>query len=166
MAPGDNNSDFKGILGLGPSHRSRVLMASMNTKSQINAQPVLERIFSEHRTTLNYMTVLLGRSTDPMNVVHGAMTVNELLLGYEAIANEPKLKIAQARIHSSPHWQISLDKDGILGSDGNPLHFQSEKTRYIAVLDTGFTLPQVPEYVCTECNSYRHSLILMSKGGF
>jgi hypothetical protein len=119
--------------------------------------PILDRIFRQNRTTPNYLSVLLGRSDDPTDPFPGDITVGEIIPGYEAINDEPKLPVTEAAVFSvgDQHWQILLDNDGIIGDNGQPIPVKSQvkastdKNRATAILDTGFTLPQVPKYVLT-----------------
>lgn len=51
------------------------------------------------------------------------------------------------------HWQIHLDESGIIGPDGNVIQFVSgvdsnaNRSQPVVILDTGFSLPQVPQSV-------------------
>lgn len=61
----------------------------------------------------------------------------------------PKIPVAEVSVHEKgdQHWQILLDKDGITGPDGKPINITSivdGGPRLNAVLDTGFSLTQVP----------------------
>jgi hypothetical protein len=67
----------------------------------------------------------------------------------------PKLSVelVEGLVDENQHWQILTDKNvGIIGPDGNPI---TQKTivpkapsgRLVAVIDSGFTFPQVPRTV-------------------
>lgn len=100
------------------------------------------------------MTFLLGRVTDPESSdnVSGDLTVGEVLPGYENVTNQPKLDVTvlSSENESAQHWQILLDADGILGPDGSVIDVTtvvestSNKKQLTVVLDTGYSLPQVP----------------------
>lgn len=55
---------------------------------------------------------------------------------------------------SDQHLQILLDSDGLIGPDGKAIKIEtsvettSDKSQATVVLDSGFTLPQLPRYVC------------------
>jgi len=61
----------------------------------------------------------------------------------------PKIPVAEVSIHEKgdQHWQILLDKNGITGPDGKQINTTSivdGGPRLNVVLDTGFSLTQVP----------------------
>lgn len=140
--------DGSGLIGLGPSRGSNVREALKTAAGN----PVLDRIFLTDTSTPNYLTTLLGRSDDPTDLFPGDITVGELVPGFENITQMPKLPVAQVSIRDTgdQHWQILLDKNGIIGPDGKVINVTSivdGGPRLNAVLDTGFTLPQVPRQV-------------------
>jgi hypothetical protein len=55
----------------------------------------------------------------------------------------------------SQHWQSLIDTNGILGPDGQPISLTTvvaktaDAYKLTAVFDTGFSLPQVPEWVAS-----------------
>jgi len=141
-------TDGSGLIGLGPSRSSNVRQVLKTAAGD----PVLDRIFLSNTSTPNYLTTLLGRSDDPTDLFPGDITVGELIPGFENIAQMPKLPVAEVSIRDQgdQHWQILLDKDGIIGPDGKVINITSivdGGPRLNAVLDTGFTLPQVPRQV-------------------
>jgi hypothetical protein len=152
VPPDNENPAGLGLIGLGPSFGSNVRQAS---KGNPDFDPVLDRIFRQNRTTPNFLSVLLGRSDDPTDMFPGDITVGDILPGYEAITNEPKVPVAHVAVMTSgdQHWRINVDANGIIGPDGNAIPFTSSvktstnKQQATAVLDTGFSLPQVPKSV-------------------
>ncbi|PPR00466.1 hypothetical protein CVT24_004527 [Panaeolus cyanescens] len=145
--PSKENHDGTGILGLGPSAGSFIAQVLPG-----EGAPVLDRIFSQNRTTPNYFTILLGRDKDPTDFFNGSVTVGEILADYTAILNEPKITITKVPASQSDdqHLQMLLDADGVVGPDGKPITIISaveqtpNKRQPTVVLDCGFTLPQVP----------------------
>jgi hypothetical protein len=113
----------------------------------------MNRIFSQNKTTQNYITMLLDRSNDPDESFTGQMTISELAKGFENITQTPKLPVFEVHklTKRDQHWQITIDKDGILGPDGQPIHHDGivhgTDNKLVAVLDSGFTFPQVPRDV-------------------
>jgi hypothetical protein len=85
----------------------------------------------------------------------GSITIGEILEGFEAIAKQPKLPVVDVPIdrRTDQHFQVLLDEDGLIGPDGKsiPLHTEVaatvNKKQATAVIDTGFSLPQLPKYV-------------------
>jgi len=134
--------------------------------------PVLERIFVQNRSAPNFFTLLLGRAAgafqphpfrlqlstppDPTDFYSGSITVGEVLESHAAILGEPKLVITKVPAQDSEdqHVQTLLDADGLIGPDGQAIPLLSSVRRNVAdrkrmtvVLDCGFTLPQMEEYV-------------------
>jgi hypothetical protein len=149
VTPGDH-PEGTGLIGLGPSYGSNVRQSMGNVAA---GDPVLDRIFEQDLTTPNYLTVLMGRSDDPSDLFPGDLTVGEILPGYENVTNQAKLPVTQVSSSSKggQHWQLLLDEDGIYGPDGNAIPITtivgstSDRKQATAILDTGFTLPQVPK---------------------
>lgn len=150
-----------GLLGIGPSSGSVV-------KSVVpppTGNTVLGNIFSasESDSVARFMTILLGRTPDHTRSYYpGEMTIGELLPGYEAIVDQPKLGITEiqdSKRKMGQHVQVLLDKDGFTAPDGvaistsSLLSSSSEPDRLTVIFDTGFTLPQVPPHVAEEIYS-------------
>ena len=95
----------------------------------------------------------MQRDDDPSDIFPGELTVGELVEGYENITSQPQLNVTQVSIseRGDQHWQLSVDDDGVIGPDGKPIDIDtsvkqtSNKGQVTAVLDTGFSLPQVPK---------------------
>jgi len=85
------------------------------------------------------------------------LTVGEILDDYPDILKEPQLPITKVPENDSDdqHLQILLDPDGITGPDGKLISITSSvnqtanKKQATVVLDCGFTMPQLPRWVCT-----------------
>lgn len=140
--------DGTGLVGLGPSHGSNIREVIGSSAGN----GVLDRIFLSNTSTPNYLTTLLGRSDDPTDLYPGNITIGELVSGFENVTNMPKLPVAEVSIreHGDQHWQVLLDKNGIIGPDGKHINTTSIVDgghRLNAVLDTGFSLSQVPRQV-------------------
>lgn len=149
--PSSNQPPLTGLIGLGPSTGSSV-RAAMGSSA---GDPVLDRIFRQNTSASNYITFLLGREEDPSSSdIPGNLTIGEILPGYENITNQPKIDVSVLPSDESDeqHWQVLLDADGILGPDGSVVDIQtvvsttSNKNQLTVVLDTGYSLPQVPRY--------------------
>ena len=142
----------QGMLGLGPNANSRV-HTSLNNQPQ--GDTVVNRIFQQNVSTPNILTVLLGRSNDPVERYPGNITVGEIIPGMENITTEPKLPVTvDPQVFSyDQHWQVLLDANGIIGPDGKPIQVQTSvqgtqnPNQLTAVFDTGYSFPQVPQYV-------------------
>ncbi|KAK0464234.1 aspartic peptidase domain-containing protein [Desarmillaria tabescens] len=151
VTPDSDNAKGTGLLGLGPTSGSNIY-TTLNTSA---GYAVLDRIFLQNTSTPNYLTVLLGRTQDPTDVFPGDISIGELIPGYSSVENEPKLDvtIVPVRASSDQHFQILLDQNGLLGSDGQPASITTEvqqtsnSKQATAVVDTGFSLSQVPKSV-------------------
>ncbi|KAL5512740.1 hypothetical protein ACEPAG_3006 [Sanghuangporus baumii] len=144
-----SSQGYKGLVGLGPNTGS--LIRDKLDRDDSSGDAALDRIFQLNQTSSNYITFLLDRKNDPGNTVTGTFTISELVKGYENITSQPKLDIF--KVHEltdrDQHWQMYTDVDGVLGPDGQPIKADSivpkaPDGQLVAVVDSGFTLPQVP----------------------
>ncbi|KAG5337975.1 hypothetical protein C0989_008497 [Termitomyces sp. Mn162] len=166
VSPDDIKKAGAGILGLGPNDGSKIYQAIPT----VAGAALLDRIFLQNLTTPNYLTVLLGRSGGPIFPViakailmflwiidltdfyGGSLTVGQVISGFEDILKQPKLPVVNS-IAADLHFQVLLDKNGFIGPDGKPIVIRTEvdstqnEEQATVVLDTGFSLPQVPRYV-------------------
>ncbi|TFY58044.1 hypothetical protein EVJ58_g6659 [Rhodofomes roseus] len=141
---------FEGLIGLGPNTGS-VIRDKMDDPK---GDSVLARIFQQNTTSSNYMSILLNREGDPNSAASGHMTISEVVPGYEAITEMPKLSVMKDHklTDLDQHWQTYTDVDGLIGPDGNPIAYDSivpsaPDGQLVVVFDSGFTLPQVPRKV-------------------
>jgi len=133
---------------LGPNRGSNV----REIIDSADGNGVLDRIFLSNTSTPNYLTTLLGRSDDPTDIYPGDITIGEIVPGFEKITTMPKLPVARVSLREKvdQHWQVLLDKDGITGPDGKIINATSivdGGKRLNVVLDTGFSLTQVPRQI-------------------
>lgn len=148
MPPSASNVDGSGLIGLGPNFGSQVHSALNDPKGDAP----LDRIFQQNASTPNFLTILLSRDDDPGEKFPGDLTIGEVLPGYEAITNAPKLPVTvlSSKNQVNQHWQTVLDADGVIGPDGKSIDINtvvsstSNKKQLTAVFDSGFSLPQVP----------------------
>jgi hypothetical protein len=97
---------------------------------------------------------LLGRADEPGNPFPGDITVCDILPGYEAINSEPQLSVSVVSLsdYGNQHWQTLLDDNGIIGPNGQPVPVTTvvssttDPNKLTTVFDSGFSLPQVPQY--------------------
>jgi hypothetical protein len=138
---------YDGLVGLGPNSGS-VIEQIINAHTADN---MLTRIFQQNSTSQNYITFMLNRLGDSADNVTGQLTIQEVVPGYENITTQTKLNVDKlpGLTSSDQHWQFLTDKDGVIGPDGQVIVTDSivpkaPKGQLVAVLDSGFTLPQVP----------------------
>ncbi|KAK0487699.1 aspartic peptidase domain-containing protein [Armillaria novae-zelandiae] len=151
ITPDSDHPIGMGLIGLGPTIGSEIY----NKLSTSAGYAALDRIFLQNTSTPNYYTVLLGRTQDPTDVFPGDISIGELLDGYSNVESEPKLEVTIVPDGESiqQHFQILLDEDGIIGPDGKPISITTEvnqtsnSKQATAILDTGFSLSQVPKSV-------------------
>lgn len=78
--------------------------------------------------------------------------MGEVLDGYGDVLNEPRLPMTDVPgpFAGNQHFQVLLDVDGIIGPDGESIPLRTDvlqtvnKRQATAVMDTGFSLPQLP----------------------
>jgi len=142
---------YAGLIGLGPNSGS-VIRSKVDSDA---GDAVLNRIFEQNKTTQNYISFLLNRAGDSNESFIGQLTISEVVPGYENITNQPRLSVEMVAglINENQHWQILTDKDnGVTGPDGRVIDISSIVPKapdgtLVAVIDSGFTLPQVPRAV-------------------
>ncbi|OJA17759.1 hypothetical protein AZE42_04864 [Rhizopogon vesiculosus] len=143
---------YDGLIGLGPNSGSSIYkkLGGNSGNNPIN------RIFEQSSSSSNdYITMMLSRSGDPGTNITGQFTIAEVVPGYENITNMPQLSIEKVYkvTDEDQHWQILTNKNnGIIGPDGQAISYSSivpkaPDGQIVAVLDSGFTLPQVPRTV-------------------
>jgi hypothetical protein len=142
---------YDGLIGLGPNSGS--IISNKLSKGAGNA--VLNRIFQQNKTTANFISFLLDRSGDLKDPFMGQMTISEVVPGFENITNQPKLSVelVAGLIDRNQHWQVLTDKNnGVVGPDSKVIDISSIVPKapdgtLVAVIDSGFTLPQVPREI-------------------
>jgi hypothetical protein len=93
IRPDDENPKGEGLIGLGPNSGSNIYYA---VDGQYGGAAVVDRIFHENTSTPNFITTLLGRALDPTDTFSGDVTVSEVVPGYEAILDAPKVGLGYA----------------------------------------------------------------------
>lgn len=153
ITPNVEHTEDDGIIGLGPNDGSNIYQV-MQT---VAGAALVDRIFLQNRTTPNYLTFLLGRSGDPTDFYSGAFSIGEVIDGFENVLKQPKLPVSNVPNHQlhDQHFQLLLDEDGLIGPDGEAISVYTEVTPTVnlkqatVVIDTGFSLPQVPSSVAS-----------------
>ena len=151
VQPSSTHPHGRGLLGLGPNRGSNIHDA---LKKQRAGDTVLDRIFRQDLSTPNILTVLLSRSDDPDEQYPGQITVSDILPDWQGILDQPKLPVKAVRSSQSgnQHWQVLLDRNGIIGPDGHPITLHTKplraslSRRITVMFDTGFSFNQVPKY--------------------
>lgn len=138
---------FSGLIGLGPNTGSKI----RDDVDDSSGDSVMNRIFLGNNFDSNYMTFLLNRQNDPMEQFTGQMTISEILPGYQNITSMPQITVEKVHrlTDADQHWQIWTDAHGVIGPDGQPIDVKSfvpsaPDNQLVAVIDSGYTLPQVP----------------------
>ena len=155
MEASSDTPDGTGLIGLGPSDGSKILAT---VKSEAGDPPI-DSIFRQDTSTPNFMSVLLSRPNDTEESYTGQMTISEIIPQFQKVTSQPKVQVTilQSNLSSDQHFSVLLDSNGITGPDGNAIKTKSGTTlgpthdpsQLVAVFDTGFSLPQVPE--CVPC---------------
>jgi hypothetical protein len=141
---------FSGLIGLGPNSGSKI----WDELSGTTGYSVLNRIFVENAVSSPYITFYLDRANGTSVSNTGMLTIDEVLPQYSNITSYTKLTVDKVHrlTDADQHWQVLTDTNGIIGPDGNTVALDSivpsaPDGQLVAVLDTGFTLTQVPRYV-------------------
>lgn len=84
--------------------------------------------------------------------MQGEFTISEIISGYEGVTSQPKLPVAELKNSSraDQHWTTLLNS--ITAPKGELIELESivkhtADGKLVTVLDSGFTLPQVPRHV-------------------
>ena len=113
----------------------------------------MDRIFSQNASASNFLTFFLNRDGDTSQTQNGEITIAEIITGFENVTSQTQVPAERLKNDSSynQHWTIQLDTEGIFGPDGKVIEKSSivpdNDGRLYGVLDSGFTLPQVPRSV-------------------
>ena len=141
---------FSGLIGLGPNSGSKIY----DELSGSTGYSVLNRIFVENNVSSPSITFYLDRANGTAVSNKGMLTIDEVLPQFSNITSYTKLMVDKVHrlTDADQHWQILTDTNGILGPDGNTILLDSivpsaPDGQLVAVIDTGFTLTQVPRYV-------------------
>ncbi|KIY63916.1 acid protease [Cylindrobasidium torrendii FP15055 ss-10] len=141
-------SGYDGLLGLGPNEGSRIL----DEIDDASANTLLTNVFTQEKSSTNYITILLSRAGDPGQNFTAQMTISEIVSGFEEVTKMPKIDVQSVYklLEEEQHWQGLTDKDnGIIGPDGEIIKYDSivpkaPDGQLVCVFDSGFTFSQVP----------------------
>lgn len=141
---------FSGLIGLGPNSGSKIY----DDLSGSTGYSVLNRIFVENNVSSPSITFFLDRANGTAVSNNGMLTIDEVLPQFSNITSYTKLMVDKVHrlTDADQHWQVLTDTNGVIGPDGNTVTLDSivpsaPNGQLVAVLDTGFTLTQVPRYV-------------------
>ena len=152
VTPSSDSPEGYGLIGLGPSIAS-VVLGTLNNSA---GDPPIDRIFRQDTSVPNFISVLLNRPNDTREAYTGEMTIGEVLPLFQNISSQPRVPVTVLPSNlndASQHFSVLLDPDGIIGPGGNAIKTTSNASlapshdsRQLQVsLDTGFSLPQLPE---------------------
>jgi hypothetical protein len=141
---GGNPPQGDGLIGLGP-FSSSVIRSKLNSAA---GDPVLSRIFALNTSTPNFFSFTLSRAEDANQPFQGELTVGEYIEGMENVTSMPKnpVQILPTSEQGDQHWSLNLDS--VTGPDGSVIPLKTgvpHQSKLVAVLDSGFSLPQVPK---------------------
>lgn len=142
---------YDGLIGLGPNSGSLIY----KKLSGNSGNTAINQIFQQNSSSDNYITLMLSRKGDPASQITGQFTISSIVPGFENITTQPQVPVEEVYelTDEDQHWQLLTDKNvGIMGPDGQPIQYSSivpkaPSGQLVAVLDSGFTLPQVPRSV-------------------
>ncbi|KZO96241.1 acid protease, partial [Calocera viscosa TUFC12733] len=153
----------QGLLGLGPSVGSEIWIQiqqfiSAGQFAHNAGDSLLDRIFQENTSTPNFISFTLSRddnANDPQSAGTGTFTVGDLISEFQNITSMPQLDVLSApnALLSGQHFTIQVD--GANGPNGKAISFPTSAVssvgsgKLVAVLDSGFTIPQVPAAIAS-----------------
>jgi hypothetical protein len=145
VASHDNAFGSPGVIGLAPSSLSDVHTILNGTAGSTS---LLDTLFHQHPSVSSYTTITLSRaeSTGTPNM----LTIGELLPGYEAIIDAPRLPLEASTPGLGQQWAVLLDAQAfrvngaLLSLPNSAVPHSSDPSRLTALLDTGFSFNQVP----------------------
>ncbi|KAH9893132.1 aspartic peptidase domain-containing protein [Epithele typhae] len=140
-------TSFDGILGMAfdASVIYSVVQENWGTEAaNALARSPITNLFALDPTTPNFFDVQLARamSPDSNNVAEGVFLISEHDDAFQNITSAPML-----RSLTSQHWSLAMDS---MTANGTPFAFNASRVpgvptgKVAAVLDTGFSLPQIP----------------------
>ncbi|KAL0957926.1 hypothetical protein HGRIS_000107 [Hohenbuehelia grisea] len=150
MADLEGLGDLDGLIGLG-FHEGSAISAALiqsfgNTQKTIaSGFSPTENVFYQNPTTPNFFTFLLGRQQDLDGETSGIFTISEYIPEYSAVSKSQKVP---RELNLDPlHWSVLLDGFSV---NGRPYTLKSQVPsipagRALVALDTGFSLPPIPE---------------------
>ncbi|KAH9858732.1 aspartic peptidase domain-containing protein [Lenzites betulinus] len=133
-------TEGSGVMGIGPSSLSWTL-ANLGSPS---GNTVLDDLFGQFSSLPTFMTMILGRSSDPSAPVPGQLTIGEVISSFSDIQSSAQLSIE--RVNFNRYWMVALDLGGIIGPDATPIAASVDKQLKV-VFDATHTLSQVPSEI-------------------
>ncbi|KZT57061.1 acid protease [Calocera cornea HHB12733] len=161
--PTVSDPPVQGLVGLGPSVGSEIWVQlqsaiSAGTFAHNAGDSLLDRIFQQDTTTPNFISFTLSRddnAADAQGAGSGTFTVGDVVPGYENITSMPQLDVLSApnALLAAQHFTIQVD--GATGPNSKSITFPRSNVsgvasgKLVAVLDSGFTFPQVPAAIAS-----------------
>jgi saccharopepsin len=145
-----------GLLGLGFDTLSSIAntVAGIGT-GQTWGRTLLSNIFISDPTTPNHIAFRLDRTEDGNNTDIGAFDIGTFASGLEAINNTAEIPIFSSSTQQNTYWSVLVDgvtlngKAQALSSSVNEGTQMPPAGKVAAVLDTGYSLPQLTPALAT-----------------
>ncbi|EIN04390.1 acid protease [Punctularia strigosozonata HHB-11173 SS5] len=146
---------IQGVIGLGPDISSDIVELDIEEggSNPLRTHSVLSRIFSQNKTSQNFMSLLLTRTNDTEEDFEGEITISTLITGFENVTSMPRLPVVNAsvldaRFQFAQHLTVATDPDPVV-VNGHRIRSHSivphiDPGRMVATFDSGFTVPQIP----------------------
>jgi len=149
VQPDASHPQGTGLFGAGPNSGSTIYES---LKQSSTGRTTLDNIFHQNTSTSNFITWMFDRTNDPLEQhMTSTFTIGEVISGQDSITSQPQLSVPSANLPQNNHWVVSVDQNGIIGPDGNPVNATTvvqgtkNKNQLTAMMDTGYTFPQVPK---------------------
>ncbi|KZT10145.1 acid protease, partial [Laetiporus sulphureus 93-53] len=148
--------NVRGILGLSFDAGSTVdvdVVEAFGANSTAGVS-FLVNLFLQNPNMSHFFTTQLGRTDDPQYTMEGFFTIGDYVPGLEAVAQQPQLERFpnSSPTGNPPRWSTVMSGMTV---NGEPFAFNASGVpgtpngSVVAVLDTGFTFPPIPEEAVT-----------------
>lgn len=144
------NHTAAGLLGLGFDTISNVNTAVANQYSgAMWGRSLLSNIFSSDPSTPNHIAFHLDRLYDGNDTNTGSFDIGSFASGFEAVNNTSPIPIFSPSSNENIYWEVLLDGIAVNGQNQTLTStvsggdIEPPPGKLAAVLDTGFSLPQL-----------------------
>ncbi|CAE6519191.1 unnamed protein product [Rhizoctonia solani] len=142
-----------GLLGLGFDTISNINgIVQRNFPGETWGRSLLSNIFLSDLSTPNHIAFRLDRQYDGNNTDKGSFDIGTFAPGFEAVNNTAKIPIFTTHPDQNIYWTVLVDGIAINGVNQTLQTTITNGTippsgKLPAVLDTGFSLPQIPQQI-------------------
>ncbi|KAJ1306212.1 hypothetical protein OPQ81_010920 [Rhizoctonia solani] len=139
----------QGLLGLGFDTLSSIAGTVSQLTGQSWGRTILSNIFISDPSTPNHIAFRLDRHEDGNNTDIGAFDIGTFAAGFESVNNTAEIPIFSSNAQQNIYWNVLVDSVTLNGKAQTLISTVNRGTKtppagkVSAVLDTGYSLPQV-----------------------